>query len=249
MNLLHVPAGSPWWLFAAAHLVLILHIAGGTVGLVSGAIALLSRKGLRTHRIAGNVFFFAMLVMAAIGATASPFLPVPDMVNVVAATMTIYLVLTGWMSVKRKSIPGHFEKFALATALGIVAAGAVFIAIARQSPTRMLGNTPPQAFYVFMIVGIIGAIGDAGLILRGRMSGPARIARHLWRMCAALTIASGSFFLGQQRVMPAYMHGSPWLFVPVIAPLLAMLFWLVRVRIGSRFKCSPPIFPKPNPQH
>src|SRR5438445_1936957 len=26
-------------------------------------------------------------------------------------------------------------------------------------------------------------------------------------MCAALTIASGSFFLGQQRIMPAYMRG------------------------------------------
>jgi hypothetical protein len=26
-------------------------------------------------------------------------------------------------------------------------------------------------------------------------------------------------------------QGSPWLFVPVIAPLLVMLFWLIRVRL------------------
>ena len=56
------------------------------------------------------------------------------------------------------------------------------------------------------------------------------MARHLWRLSAALTIASGSFFLGQQRVMPVFMRGSPWLFVPVVAPLLLMVFWLVRVR-------------------
>ena len=68
------------------------------------------------------------------------------------------------------------------------------------------------------------------MILRGGIAGSARIARHLWRMSAALTIASGSFFLGQQRVMPAAMRGSPWLFVPVFAPLLLMVFWLIRVR-------------------
>jgi hypothetical protein len=74
------------------------------------------------------------------------------------------------------------------------------------------------------------------MILRGGISGSARIARHLWRMSAALTIASGSFFLGQQRIMPAYMRGSPWLFVPVFAPLLLMVFWLIRVRLVPRFK-------------
>jgi hypothetical protein len=55
-------------------------------------------------------------------------------------------------------------------------------------------------------------------------------------MSAALTIASGSFFLGQQRIMPAFMRGSPWLFVPVIAPLLLMVFWLIRVRLVPWFK-------------
>jgi hypothetical protein len=74
------------------------------------------------------------------------------------------------------------------------------------------------------------------MILRGGLSGSARIARHLWRVSAALTIASGSFFLGQQRIMPASMRGSSWLFVPVIAPLLLMVFWLIRVRLTPGFK-------------
>ena len=237
MNLLHVPAGSPWWLFAAADLILFLHIAGGSAGIVSGAVALLSRKGGRAHRIAGTVFFGSMLVMATIGAAASPFLPVPEMANVAAGAMTLYLIATGWMAVRRKDgRVGRFEKAGLAVALGVVLAGASFAAMARNSPTGTVGNTPPQAFYVFMILGSIGAIGDIHLIVRGRLAGAARIARHLWRMCAALTIASGSFFLGQQKVMPVYMHGSPWLFVPVFAPLLLMSFWLVRVRIGNRFR-------------
>lgn len=236
MNLLHVPAGSPWWFFAAANLILFFHIAGGSIGIVSGFVALLSRKAARVHRVSGTVFFVSMLVMATIGAGASPFLPVPEMPNVFAGILVIYLIATSWAAIRRKDGGiGRFEKGGLAIALGIVAAGVMYILMARNSPTGMIGKTPPQAFFVFAILGSIAAVGDIRVILRGGISGPARIARHLWRMCAALTIASGSFFLGQQKVMPAYMHGSPWLFVPVFAPVLLMVFWLVRVRLGSRF--------------
>lgn len=235
--ILHVPAGSSWWRFAAANLILFLHIAGGTVGIISGAIALLSRKGGRSHRIAGTVFLVSMLIMATIGAAASPFLPVPSMPNVAAGILTLYLVATGWMAIKQEDGRiGRFEKGGLAVALGVVALGLTFILMAMNSPTGRIGKTPPQAFYVFVFVGAIAAAGDLMMILRGGLAGSSRIARHLWRMSAALTIASGSFFLGQQRVMPAYMQGSPWLFVPVFAPLLLMIFWLIRVRFMSRFK-------------
>ena len=39
--------------------------------------------------------------------------------------------------------------------------------------------------------------------------GAPRIARHLWRLCTALTVATGSFFLGQQQMLPKSWHGSP----------------------------------------
>jgi uncharacterized membrane protein len=235
--ILHVAAGSSWWLFATANLILFLHIAGGTVGIISGAVALLSRKGGRLHRVAGTIFLVSMLTMATIGATTSPFLPVPSMTNVAAGILTFYLVATGWVAIKRKDGRiGRFEKGGLGVVLGIVAAGAMFILMAMNSPTGRLGKTPPQAFYVFALVGAIAAAGDLKMILRGGISGSARTARHLWRMSLALTIASGSFFLGQQRIMPAYMRGSPWLFVPVIAPLLLMVFWLIRVRLVPWFK-------------
>jgi hypothetical protein len=86
-----VAAGSPWWLVAAANLILFLHIAGGTVGILSGASALLARKGGCLHRVAGTVFLVSMLTMATIGAAASPFLPVPSMPNVFAGILTFYL--------------------------------------------------------------------------------------------------------------------------------------------------------------
>jgi hypothetical protein len=49
-------------------------------------------------------------------------------------------------------------------------------------------------------------------------------------MCVAFFIATGSFFLGQQDVMPGVVRGSPVFFLLAFAPLAAMLFWLARLR-------------------
>ena len=52
-------------------------------------------------------------------------------------------------------------------------------------------------------------------------------------MCFAFFIATGSFFLGQQDVLPAAVRGSPILFVLAFAPFAVMLFWLVRLRFAK----------------
>lgn len=65
------------------------------------------------------------------------------------------------------------------------------------------------------------------------MTASQRLSRHLWRMCFALFVATGSFFIGQQDVMPAVVRGSPFLFVLGFAPLGIMLFWLVRIRLAK----------------
>jgi hypothetical protein len=60
-------------------------------------------------------------------------------------------------------------------------------------------------------------------------------------MCAGLFFAAASFFLGQQKVMPQFMHGSPVLWVLGLAPLGFMIFWLIRVRRrpGPKLKTAP----------
>jgi len=73
------------------------------------------------------------------------------------------------------------------------------------------------------------------MIVRG-ISGKRRIARHLWRMCFGWFIATGSFFLGQQQVFPAWLRGSPALLVPALLPLVLLVFWMIRVRFTSMYK-------------
>jgi hypothetical protein len=89
-------------------------------------------------------------------------------------------------------------------------------------------------FALFAVGGIclLAGLSDLKYIFRGKLSATQRISRHLWRMCFALFIATGSFFLGQQDVMPQAVRGSPILFVLAFAPFALMLFWLARVRFS-----------------
>jgi uncharacterized membrane protein len=220
---------------AGADIILLLHITGGSVAMVAGAVALVTRKGENAHRVAGTVFFLAMLVMAGIGATVAPFLDEGQRPNTVAGVMTFYLVHTAWTTVQRQDGGvGRFAAVGFAVALGAVIAGLLFAIEAQASPTGTIDGSPPQAFYVFMIIGGIAALTDLKVILQGGISGAPRIARHLWRMCVALFIATGSFFLGQQQMLPSFMRGGTlWQFAPVLAPFLFMIYWLVRVRLTN----------------
>jgi hypothetical protein len=235
VNILEAGPGSPAWLQLAATLILILHIVAGSIGLISGSAALLFRKGARLHRISGLVFVGSMLVMSGIGACVAPFLPLPERATSLAGMLTFYLVVTAWLSVRRKQDDvGLVDCMMLLVSTSISVVAAVFIWMASHSPGGTLDGQPRQAFYFFVIVGSFAAIGDVRLVMKNGLNGVERVARHLWRMCVALFIAAGSFFLGQQKVFPASMRGSPVFFVPEIIILVVLLFWLYRVFSSAR---------------
>src|SRR5436853_7529223 len=80
--------------------LLIIHVAGALVGLVSGWTALFFRKGSRPHGAAGNVFFVSILAMC----VSALFIAVmkQQTTNILGGTLSFCLVGTGWLSVKRR---------------------------------------------------------------------------------------------------------------------------------------------------
>ena len=214
---------------------LVIHIAAGTIGILTGAVALSVAKGERLHRSFGTVFFVAMLIMAGMGAALAIFIPQRGVV--VGGIFTGYFIATAWMTVRRPAgTIGAFEYWALLVALGCAAADFTLGLEARASPTGRLDGYPAAFFFTFAGFAVWVAFLDLKVIRQGGISGAPRLARHLWRMCFALFFASASFFLGQRKAMPDFMRGSPLLYVPEIAVLGAMIFWLVRVRMARRLK-------------
>jgi hypothetical protein len=92
---------------------------------------------------------------------------------------------------------------------------------------------------------LFAAAGDIRILARGGISGRSRITRHLWRICFGLFIATGSFFLGQQQVFPAFLRGSILLMLLAVLPFPVTIYWLIRVRSSNAYKLRP--LPTPAP--
>lgn len=218
-----------------------IHIAGGMVALVAGAVAAAARKGGGIHIAAGTWFVASMFVLGVTAAILGPLKSPPD--SPVSGIVVCYFVATGWITARRRSgMPGRFEMIACAMVLAMAAAiiGAGFkLAL---SPGPLSGPPGPGGLFALAAVCLLAGLGDLKFIIRGRLSVTQRISRHLWRMCFALFVATGSFFLGQQDLMPQVLRGSTLLLVLAFAPLALMLFWLVRVRSSGIGPLKPPAF-------
>lgn len=201
-----------------------IHIAAGLLALPAGALALAARKGRRLHAAAGSVFFGTMLVLGVTAAALEPFRDPPG--SPVAGLFVLYFAGTAWVAARRRDgRTGRFEIAACAAALGTAA-------LMIRSAFVEGATTPagPGAIYALAGLCLLAGLLDLNAIVRRRLTPAQRIRRHLWRMCFAFFIATGSFFLGQQDVLPAAVRGSPILFVLAFAPFAAMAFWLVRMR-------------------
>lgn len=209
-----------------------VHIGAGILALLTGAVAVTARKGGRLHARAGTGFFGAMLVLGLTASILEPFRDPPG--SPITGLFVAYFVLTSWVTARRHDgSTGWFERVACLVALGT---GALMIwAGFTGASTTPVGSGPVFALATLCL---LAGFGDLIAVLRGRLTPTQRISRHLWRMLFAFFIATGSFFIGQQDVMPAAVRGSPVLLVLGFAPFGLMLFWLVRVRLGKRFRGS-----------
>jgi hypothetical protein len=220
--------------------ILLVHVSGGSVGLLSGAATLSFRKGSRPHGVAGNVFFVAMLTASAAGTYLA--LRNSEMDNVFGGVLTFYLVATAWVTARRRdSGTDIFDWLGLLVAVSIAAVAVIFGIEAAYSPAGTHGGSPASAYVLPGFVALLAAIGDARMLLRGGIGGAQRIARHLWRMCFALFVAAASIFLARPQLFPPLLTKTHVLVILGVLPLILMVFWLARVRFTNAFKSTPAI--------
>ena len=204
------------------------HLLMGTLAVISGAGALAVAKGLRLHRLAGNLFFGAMLLLIASGLYFSVTRSI--LFTIFLSVMAFYLLSSGWATVIRRE--GKTERFELANCLFILLAGAFALGMGLTETSRgapLQDDVPSAAFFILAaLAGLFGAY-DVAVIRRGGCTGKHRIARHLWRMCLSLFIAVTIFFLGNNDVLPEVLRTPFFLTAPIVAVLALMVFWLVRV--------------------
>ena len=209
------------------NILMAIHVGAGLLALPTGAIAVAARKGGRLHARAGTLFFASMLVLGVTASILEPMRSPPG--SPIVGLFVCYFVATSWVTARRRDgTTGKFEIIACAAALftaAVMAWGGV------NGATTPAGPGP-----IFALAGVclLAGLLDLNAVLRKRLTPAQRLSRHLWRMCFAFFIATGSFFLGQQDIMPQAVRGSPVLYLLAFAPFAVMAYGLIRLRFANR---------------
>ena len=215
-------------------LVLAVHFAAGLVAIVTGTIALAAAKGGRLHKQSGLVFTCSMVVLGLTAAGIGTYENRPS--QVFGGLLAAYMVFSAMTTVT--SLPGVGRRVDIA--LMILAFGYAVASLYGGmhewlDPTvEVVGRPRIVPPLVIGTVMLLAAIGDLRTIRVGGLRGSRRLARHLWRMCFGLFIATGSFFLGQMKFIPEPVRIVPLLLVLAFAPIVFLFYWMWRVRVRGR---------------
>ena len=221
---------------------LLVHILAGSLAIITGYVGLFAAKGATLHRRSGRLFVHAMVVMALSGAGIA--LAQSGEATAIGGVLAVYLVVTALTTVRpRTATSRRLEIAAMLVALVTGSASTVFAF--GDATTR--DGIPAPMLLIFGTVGLLSGISDLRIVRSGPLRGTPRLRRHLWRMCFAMWIATGSFFLGQADEFPEPLRIFPLLAIPAFLPLLVMPYWLWRVRTkrGRRIVEPPVDSPRP----
>ena len=215
-------------------LVLAVHFAAGLASIVAGTIALAAAKGGRLHKQSGQVFTWGMVTLGLTAVGIGAYENRPG--QVFAGLLAAYLVFSAMTTVK--PLPGIGRRFdagmmvlAFALAMTLLYAG---VTEWLDPSVKVVGRPRVVPPLIGGGVILLAAVGDLRAIRAGGLRGSRRLARHLWRMCFGLFIATGSFFLGQMKFIPEPVRIVPVLLVLAFAPIVFLIYWMWRVRVRGR---------------
>ena len=216
--------------------ILAAHIFAGSLGIVSGFVALYSLKGATIHRKAGMVFVYTMLVMCAAGFYMTVRSGVATAMNASAAVVTACLVLSSLTTVRPPS--PALRQIDLFVTLVLAVVAVIDLSIGSQAAANggQWRGLPAFPFFMFGIAATLAVAGDIRVMRNGALRGAQRIARHLWRMSFALFVAVMSFFIGQAKVIPKPIRIMPLLALPALVVLITLIYWMWRVRLRQSLR-------------
>lgn len=210
-----------------------LHGLIGMGAVVTGAAALLSRKGTRFHRLSGKFFVLQMCMMGLVIAASVAF-AVTELISslgMIYTALIIYLVVTSWATVKMR--PMTLNQFSCVAPIvaGAIAAFALFWGWQVQTGRHIVADDiPVAAYYAFAALALLAALGDVLILRRGGIAGVRRLLRHLWRMCVALYFSVATLFTGPGSVIfPDTIRGSWPLMIPELFVASLTVYFVIRL--------------------
>jgi len=200
-----------------ALLLIYTHAFFGGIGLLSGLVSILGKKGRFYHRKAGIIFSVTMFVSALI---AIPITLLPNHENLLLhllSVFTIYLVISGnrVLRFKKHHTLGILD-IVITSIMGLVFLGMVGVGIYN----RIQELPKSTLFFFFGGFGIIATIRDIKLYKTFKTNPTAYLSNHIGKMSGAYGAAITAFLLA------ALNSSTLWVWLtPSIITLMFVIFW------------------------
>ena len=203
--------------------LLVIHIAAGSVALLTAAIALATPKGERWHVLAGRVYavgmtlvFVTAVPLAILGGSIFLFL---------IALFSFYLVFAGWRFARNRRRQAHPMDWAAVIILGMTGLAMWGYAVV----IGLQGSSQWVTLLAFGGIAVALGIADARFHWT-QPGGVRRVARHLTNMMAGTIATITAVAVVNVDMEPVWV---PWILPTlVITPLIA--WWNVRVLRRAR---------------
>jgi len=208
---------------------LVLHIIAGTLGLITGTINIIGKKGGKIHGIIGNIFLYSMLTVS----VSAFFLSIihPNYFLFIVGVFTLYLVSSAsrYLHLKQlinlqkpKWIDWLLTYFMLAFGMAFMLFGGYHL---------FHKNTFGVVFIVFGSIGLKMVITDFRNF-RGKVTvANTWMMVHIQRMIGGYIAALTAFLVVNNQMLPGYLA---WLLPTVIfAPLIYYYCSRYRIKLAK----------------
>ncbi|MEY4935428.1 MAG: hypothetical protein RIS64_1787 [Bacteroidota bacterium] len=196
-------------------LLLYTHIIAGSIGLLTGTLVMILKKGDAIHRRIGSIFYYAMVLNAVVSLILAKMHPNPFLF--IVGIFSLYLILSGDRILKLKQIDENQQASMLDWGItyGMLLAGIAFISLGGY---QLLQNNLFGLVYL-----AFGSIG-LGLVLqdfrffKGQMTDKKYwLKTHLTKMMGGNIAAFTAFLVVNNNILPSVIA---WLLPTFIGTLL-----------------------------
>lgn len=192
-----------------------IHAGLGGLALLSGGVALISRKGLTAHKSAGKVFFYSMLLSALVALVVSM---LPGHTNPFLFSIGLfssYFIVTGYRALrfKQREVNLGMDKF-LAWFILLVGVSMILYPLIALSKLNIV-------LTVFGLISLAFGIRDLSNYRNPERLRKKRLKQHLSKMCGGY-IAAVTAFLVVNQVLPGIWN---W-FIPTVIGTAYITFWM-----------------------
>ncbi len=213
----------------AFKIFLIIHIAGGSTGLLTGLINIIQKKGAERHKQIGIVFYFSMLT-AGLSSIVLSWLH-PNIFLFMVGLFTLYMIVSGKRYLKNKKTETQgVEKIDWAISIIMLIGGFLFVGLGIWSIIK--SNLFGVVFVTFGSLGLLFVWQDFINFTKKSSIKNYWLIGHLQRMTGAFIASITAFLVVNAKYFPDIIPGFVYWLIPTIIFTPLIVIWSKKYQVN-----------------